>query len=524
MTQRQTQTPEYWQAFKLTASDIEFISNHLLEANAPQPVGELAKALIRSRVAQENAAIRRELERSAVYQPKKDFGVGDELLFPALKFAIGTVVGKRPANNPDLGAFDVVRVQMKDGSLREFASNYAHPHQLNDDTAVMAMNAARDGGSQMSPDEIADAHAEQVAIGLAAEMESSEDFIRIGSDWFLRVLMTDVNIGHLNLAEAVLDVQGGGPLPTAVILRDLGLPPDVAGNVQEISLNEALARDDRFDEISLNETPAWFLRRYEPVQAFEMPKPLRPASFAERTTINSDLEALIVNLDDELDYDPDAAQAASAERADTVLTFPHRRAGTLGWTKRLAAVLPQVSKPRVPVTFRDKVTGKSYLVWLVQQGRYIYGLADWYRQNDIPAGAIIEILRGPSENTFLIDYRRHRPKREWVRVASQRDGHVRLDTAQRAVGCEVDDLMAVFVDDPASLDALRGDAPRDVALAVREAFPEIAKLSPQGNVHARTLYAVVNVITRAAPRDVFSALTAAGAFVAVGDNYWHLGD
>jgi hypothetical protein len=68
------------------------------------------------------------------------------------------------------------------------------------------------------------------------------------------------------------------------------------------------------------------------------------------------------------------------------------------------------------------------------------------------------------------------------------------------------------------------DRPRDLSQAVREAFPEIAKLSPQGNVHARTLYAVVNVIVRAAPRDVFSALVASGAYVPVGDNYWHLGD
>lgn len=79
------------------------------------------------------------------------------------------------------------------------------------------------------------------------------------------------------------------------------------------------------------------------------------------------------------------------------------------------------------------------------------------------------------------------------------------------------------MDDPRAFDGLH-ERSRDVAYAVREAFPEIAKLSPQGNVHARTLYAVVNVIVRAAPRDVFSALVASGAYVQVGDNYWHLGD
>jgi len=80
------------------------------------------------------------------------------------------------------------------------------------------------------------------------------------------------------------------------------------------------------------------------------------------------------------------------------------------------------------------------------------------------------------------------------------------------------------VDDPRAFDALRSDRPRDVMQAVREAFPEIAKLSPQGNVHARTLYAVVNLIARCAPTDVFAALTASGSYVPVGDHYWHLGE
>jgi hypothetical protein len=109
-------------------------------------------------------------------------------------------------------------------------------------------------------------------------------------------------------------------------------------------------------------------------------------------------------------------------------------------------------------------------------------------------------------------------------MAANRDNHLRLETAQRAVACEFDELMSVFVDNPAILDSLRGETPREVAQAVREAFPEIAKLSPQGNVHARTLYAVVNVITRASAIDVFSALQTSGAYMPVGDNYWHLSE
>lgn len=523
MTQRLTQTAEYWDAFKVTASDSEFISNHLLEANTPRPALELAKAVVRNRVAQENAAIRRELERSALYQPKKEFNIGDELIFPALKFVSGKVVSKRAGSNPELGAFDVIRVKLSNGDENEFAASYPREHHLNDDSVVMAFNAARDGQGQSSPEELAEKYGEAIAGKITAALEQNQDYMLIGKDWFLRGLMTDVNVGHLNLAEAVLDMAQGGPLPTPVILRDLGLPPEVARNVQEISLNDALAADERFDEISLDERPAWFLRRYEPQDVFELPRQLRAARYAEPVTLNSDLETLIPQLDDELDFDPDAV-IEPAERGAATLLFAHRRAGTLGWGRSLAAVLPQINKPRVPVTFRDKVTGKQFLVWLVKAGRYLWGLADWYKQNDIPAGATIEITKSPAAHVFVVDFKRHRPRREWVRVAAQRDGKLRLETAQRGATCEVDDLMAVYVDDPASLDPARGDTPRDVAAAVREAFPEIAKLSPQGNVHARTLYAVANTITRAAPRDVFAALTAAGNFVKIGDNYWHLGE
>jgi hypothetical protein len=187
-------------------------------------------------------------------------------------------------------------------------------------------------------------------------------------------------------------------------------------------------------------------------------------------------------------------------------------------------VLPAVTKPRLPLTFRDKATNKDYQVWLVHEGRYVWGLGEFYRVNELPAGAEIELQRGPAEHIIIISAGKHKPKREWVRVAGARDGHIRLETAQRAVSCRFDDLMSVFVDDPRTMDPVRGDGSRSVAQAVRDAFPEISKLSPQGNTHARTLYAVVNVITRAAPLDVFAALTASGLYTPVGDNYWHLSD
>ncbi|WP_169236979.1 hypothetical protein [Candidatus Roseilinea sp. NK_OTU-006] len=516
---RPTQTADYWSALTITADDADFLYGFILEAGKPQRLADLARALIGYRVNQENAALRRQWSDHTVYQPKKRYAVGDRLVFPALKFASGQVVEVRPGNNPDLGEFEVIAVQFDDGRRREFAANYHRSHRLNDEDATAQFDTA----SLQSPEALYEAYGQHVVAVLEKALESNREFIRIGDEWFLRALMTEVNIGHLNLAEAVLDMANGGPLTTDVILRDLGLPPDVGTHVQEVSLNNALAADPRFDEVSLNDTPAWFLRRLEPAEAREMPEVLRAERPSGRVALSPELVALAYELDDELEFD-ETAPVSPAQSATLILTYPHRRAGTLGWSRAAASVLPQSRKPRIPMRFKDRVTQKEMTVWLVREGRYIWGLGDWFKANDLPAGAYIQLTRSDAENIVWIDYRRRRPKREWVHVASARDGRLCLETAQRAVACEVDELMSVFVDDPRALDALRAERRRDTMQAVREAFPEIAKLSPQGNVHARTLYAVVNTITRSAPTDVFAALTASGAYVSVGDNYWHLGE
>jgi len=275
--------------------------------------------------------------------------------------------------------------------------------------------------------------------------------------------------------------------------------------------------------VSLTDRPAWVLRRSTPVESRQRPAVLEPMTFGSTVTLSAEIEALIEQIGDELDFpQPLASPPEAAESAHAVLTYPHRLAGTLGWTRGLSAVLPTQAKPRVPLSFKDRATGRSFVVWLVRDGGYLWGLAEFYRTGDIPAGAELVISRTESPQEFIIDVKRRKPKREWVRVASVHGGHLRLETAQRAVSCEFDDQMSVFIDDSRAFDSLRGT--RDLTGAVRDSFLEIAKLSPQGNVHLRTLYAVVNTLARAGARDVFSALVANGSYVPVGDNYWHLGE
>jgi hypothetical protein len=49
---------------------------------------------------------------------------------------------------------------------------------------------------------------------------------------------------------------------------------------------------------------------------------------------------------------------------------------------------------------------------------------------------------------------------------------------------------------------------------------ELVKLSPQGTVHAKTIYNVVNVLRRTAPGPIFAILSVEPCFVPMGGGYW----
>jgi hypothetical protein len=106
-------------------------------------------------------------------------------------------------------------------------------------------------------------------------LEELEDFVYIAGRWFPRALLVDINIGHLNLAEAVLDMAGGGPLPTSALLEQLDLPTDVNPKLLEFSVDYALQEDLRFDEVGSSGEVLWFLQRLEPDEVKEPPIVLR---------------------------------------------------------------------------------------------------------------------------------------------------------------------------------------------------------------------------------------------------------
>ena len=254
--------------------------------------------------------------------------MGDELVFPALDFAYGTVIGTRPGVNPEAGRFTVIRVEVN-GKEREFAADLEYEHVLN-----------RENGSifealeMIEADELAELYGDLVADRIAAGLEERDAFLRLGDQWFLQALLTEVNIGHLNLAEAVLDMYGGGPLPPEEILPHLDLGEDVPEATQIFSLNYALLQDNRFDEVGPPGKVGWFLRRMEPQAVREVPGRLvyNPIPY-DRSVLTPELRLLESELDDEWsDLEP-----VKNPQPVVLTTYPHRWAGTLPLSARTSA-------------------------------------------------------------------------------------------------------------------------------------------------------------------------------------------
>jgi hypothetical protein len=179
--------------------------------------------------------------------------------------------------------------------------------------------------------------------------------------------------------------------------------------------------------------------------------------------------------------------------------------------------------PRQRVIFRDEAREEEIVGWAVPEGRYIYGLMDWYDANDIPVGGFLHLAPGPEPGIILIGFDSRRPKREWVRLATVSDNRIQFELKRRTIGCGYDDLLLVGSDVVAAIDVLWRRAEtneRSLASILVEIFPSLAPLTPQNTVHAKTLYSAVNMIRRMPPGPIFAELVGNPAFQTVGDHYW----
>lgn len=516
MIQPRTQSSDYWEtSFALTDDDIDHLYNYFLEAERPQTIDQIVREIITHRVREDARAIERQLAGRTVYQPDKSYQIGDKLVFPAMRFVHGEVTDTRAGYNPQYGAFNVLQVNIKD-KQREFAADLQIEHPLNGDQSEQ-LTLVDDAEIENIIDQYGDIVGETISKALVAH----QNFIRLGREWFVKALMAEVNIGHLHLAEAVLELNGGGPLPPEEILPHLDMDAALDESVQRFSLNYGLLQDERFDEVAPSGKVSWFLHRLEPDEVKSTPERLRYTSIPyDRALLSPQLGLLVRELDDE--WSAHAAETA-AQPVVFTLMYPHRWAGTIPLSSRIRPLFPPSNSPRQRVVFIDDETNEQITGWVVQEQRYIYGLKEWYAESGIPIGGFVHLKPGPDPSIIYIGYDRRRPQREWVRMASVQDNRLKFELARRSVGCGFDDLLIVGTDVVAAVDALYRRAEsnqRSIASLLIEIFPELANLTPQNTVHAKTLYSAINMLRRVPPGPLFAELVRNPNFHAVGDHYW----
>lgn len=257
-----TLTLRYWQNFDLADREAEYLSELLIEEESPLTVEALALRLMEKRVSEEKAVWEERKAKGLIYQPREAYAQGDRLVLSALEDAVGTVVGVRSGRNPEYGPFDVIQVQI-DGEerIRQFASNLSQPHALN----FIALEKDEDlesGDMDDVSQRLYERYGHYVVPVLLARLRESPEFVSFGEEWFLRGFLLPIEEGHLNLAEAVLDLAGGFSR-VEEILQVLELPEESSRAVQTFSANYALFTDEqgRFEFAGAQDRTEWRLPR-----------------------------------------------------------------------------------------------------------------------------------------------------------------------------------------------------------------------------------------------------------------------
>jgi hypothetical protein len=338
----------------------------------------------------------------------------------------------------------------------------------------------------------------------------------------------DVNTGHLNLAEAVLDMEGGGPLPTSALLKQLDLAVDENPKLVEFSLDLALQEDERFDEVGPAGEILWYLKRLEPDGVQETPFTLKYIEQDyDRDLLTPEMLELERVLDDELS--PLEPVKSVGEEVTITLLYPHWRVGTLPLTPRVRPFFPTAYEtPRIRFILVDGETGDKFSGWVVRKEGYVFGLEDWYRERELMPGSIVRIQPGKKPGEVIVNVDTQRSRRDWVRtVLVGTDGGAVFATLKQIVTAAYDERLAIAIPDMDMLDnawKIQKKEKTPFERTVVNMARELTKLNTQGHVHASELYAAVNLMRRCPPGPIMALLASRPWFVHVGDLHFRFND
>ena len=515
---------DYWDSFEIELNDIDFLYAFLLEKETPLTSRELATALIHERILREKEQLEtRQRENGEIYFPKDIFSVGDKIQFPASNWISGEVAEIRDGNNPELPDLQVISVELENGQMGQFASNLIR-HQLNQYTQANLES------NDQNEDAIIDDYAESITEKLELKLNDNKDIIRIGYLWFPKSLLIAFNIGHLNLAEAILDMNSGGPLVVDALIDQLDIKTDDPQELVKFSFNYALQEDTRFDEVGPSGEIQWFLNRLEPEFVREKPIELiyQPEEF-DRSVLTEDMLRFEKQIDDELVvHNFESHKKSKTKEAQIVINYPHWRTGSIPLTSQTRPFFPTaLESPRVKFKIID-AKKQEISAWVVRPFDYVYGLRNWYEEMELMPGSILKIRHGKGPGEVLIEPQKKRSNREWIRtLLIGADGGIVFAMLKQTITADFNERMAVAIPSTDTLDELwqkRIKHPRPLKIEMMSMMQELAKLNPQGHVHGGELYAALNCIHRCPPAVVFSTLSSDPDFLPVGDLYFRIHD
>ncbi len=525
MIKRKTQNIDFWlHDYQIDENDHELIYDLLAESDIPKDASSLALAVIQRHVQQEERFLRDELAKALIYDPAESYQTGDVIYFPAMDFRKGKVTSVRPGNNPEHGDFDVIIVEMEgEKKSRAFAANLQTPHRLNrtsDDNLL-------DDAELLSPEEILAAAADSLIPRIEAHLASNPDFfVRAGEAWLTTDQIVPVNIGHLNIAEALIEMEGG-PLTTNKLLEQVDLDAETSEAIRIFSLDTALQSDERFIQVGVGDESAWYLRRLLPSAVIETPDILRyePVDY-DRSLLNVELLQVEYELMDEWSETPEDKKDASVPQSAVYnLIYPHYVAGSMPLTHDIRRMLPSAKGRATAITLVDGRWGSKFSAWVVPEGRYVAGLGDWYKEHKLPVGARISLQTTGNANEYLIDFKAQRARRHWLRLAIVQGNKLVFQMQQKTMNVDVDDQMVLAVGDPAAMQDLREHLEiegYDVTDLVALLMPELVRMSPQGTAHVKSLYSAVNLVRRLPPAPIFAALVQLPGATDTGSGFWSL--
>ena len=429
---------QHWAySFSIGAEDVDGITNLLLEKETPLTVVELASEIIKTREQDRRRLLQEQYQGTRVYRPADRFEVGERLTFSQFDYATARVVSLRAGQSTDLKSIKVAAVEF-DGDKRkcadgprEFVVEYEAEHSLNDQDLNQHPSQV---ATNYTIDDILNDPATTIVEQVNDALERNRDLVRIAGTWFVRELMVDVDVGHMHLAEAVLDMHEGGPLAPEQILNEIGGLGDALTPLQIFSLNYGMKQDERFDEVGPAGQVLWHLRRLLPRMVRQVPSILQyqPIEY-DRGLLTRDMRRLEYDLDDE--HSPIASPPPKDEVMLTLM-YPHRRVGTLPINSQTKYIFPDAETPRIAITMVDAIDGEEFPCWVVHEFKYVYGLASIYQKHHLPVGAYVYLNRTGDHSRVEIEFDNYRPRTEsiWLAQRTEATGFVsKRPSAQSAL-------------------------------------------------------------------------------------------